>query len=202
MWDAKTEPGVVEIFEQIWGTDKLTVSFGKSIDLSPAAIANGPDGGNFSVPLPKEQLEDGGAPWPHMDQSPLKPQLASIQGILNLLPNGPKDGGLTVVTGSTKYFKEIWDYFKDTNVSGPCSKVPRRLLTCRAHTTLTIISNATMSRWHGSQRGGAISKSRASSQETLSSGTRGQSTGELLPKSRTTEWQSVSSFLLCVQDLR
>jgi hypothetical protein len=117
MWDAKTEPGVVEIFEQIWGTDKLTVSFGRSINLSPAAIANGPDGGNFSVPLPKEQLEDGGAPWPHMDQSPLKPQLASIQGILNLLPNGPKDGGLTVVTGSTKYFKEIWDYFKDTNVS-------------------------------------------------------------------------------------
>jgi hypothetical protein len=30
MWDAKTEPGVVEIFEQIWGTDKLTVSFGMS----------------------------------------------------------------------------------------------------------------------------------------------------------------------------
>jgi hypothetical protein len=52
-----------------------------------------------------------------MDQSPLKPQLASIQGILNLLPNGPKDGGLTVVTGSTKYFKEIWEYFKDKQVS-------------------------------------------------------------------------------------
>jgi hypothetical protein len=31
MWDAKTEPGVVDIFEQIWGTDKLTVSFGTSI---------------------------------------------------------------------------------------------------------------------------------------------------------------------------
>lgn len=29
MWDAKTEPGVTSIFEQIWGTDKLTVSFGK-----------------------------------------------------------------------------------------------------------------------------------------------------------------------------
>jgi hypothetical protein len=76
------------------------------------------------------------------------------------------------------------------------------MLTCRAHTTLTIISSATMSRWHGSQRGGAISKSHASSQETLSSGTREQSTGELLPKSRTTEWQSVSSLLLCAQDLR
>lgn len=29
MWEAKTEPGVLEIFEQIWGTDKLTVSFGE-----------------------------------------------------------------------------------------------------------------------------------------------------------------------------
>jgi len=118
MWDAKTEPGVVKIFEEIWGTDKLTVSFGMSMssvtDDTNLTIL---DGANFSVPLPKEQLEDGGAPWPHMDQSPLKPQLASIQGILNLLPNGPKDGGLTVVTGSTKYFKEIWDYFQDKQVS-------------------------------------------------------------------------------------
>lgn len=126
MWDAKTEPGVVKIFEEIWGTDKLTVSFGKS---QPISIGNAGlmllDGSNFSVPLPKEQLEDGGAPWPHMDQSPLKPQLASIQGILNLLPNGPKDGGLTVVTGSTKYFKEIWDYFQDKQVSTPrCEDLP------------------------------------------------------------------------------
>lgn len=69
------------------------------------------------MPLPKEQLEDGGAPWPHADQSPLKPELASIQGILNLLPNGPKDGGLTVMTGSTKYFTDLWEAFKDRRVS-------------------------------------------------------------------------------------
>lgn len=117
MWDAKTEPGVVDIFEQIWGTDKLTVSYGKPLVQLVLVVLTLLDGSNFSVPLPKEQLEDGGAPWPHMDQSPLKPQLASIQGILNLLPNGPKDGGLTVVTGSTKYFKEIWDYFEDKQVS-------------------------------------------------------------------------------------
>ena len=120
MWDAKTEPGVVDIFEQIWGTDKLTVSYGKPLVQLVLVVLTLLDGSNFSVPLPKEQLEDGGAPWPHMDQSPLKPQLASIQGILNLLPNGPKDGGLTVVTGSTKYFKEIWDYFEDKQVSLSC----------------------------------------------------------------------------------
>lgn len=28
VWDIKAEPGIVSLFEQIWGTDKLTVSFG------------------------------------------------------------------------------------------------------------------------------------------------------------------------------
>ena len=28
VWDIKTEPGIVSLFEEIWGTDKLTVSFG------------------------------------------------------------------------------------------------------------------------------------------------------------------------------
>jgi hypothetical protein len=30
VWDAKAEPKIVELFETIWGTDKLTVSFGGS----------------------------------------------------------------------------------------------------------------------------------------------------------------------------
>lgn len=28
VWDIKSEPGVVGVFEKIWGTDELTVSFG------------------------------------------------------------------------------------------------------------------------------------------------------------------------------
>lgn len=28
VWDCKSEPGVRDLFAQIWGTDKLTVSFG------------------------------------------------------------------------------------------------------------------------------------------------------------------------------
>lgn len=28
VWDCKSEPGVRDIFAKIWGTDKLTVSFG------------------------------------------------------------------------------------------------------------------------------------------------------------------------------
>jgi len=97
VWDVKTEPKIVECFEKIWGTDKLTVSF---------------DGGNLSVPYPAEDIDNGGKRWPHADQSPLKPELAAIQGLLNILPNGPDDGGLAVMTGSVKLFTELWEAFK------------------------------------------------------------------------------------------
>ena len=30
VWDVKSEPKIVGLFEKIWGTDELTVSFGKS----------------------------------------------------------------------------------------------------------------------------------------------------------------------------
>jgi hypothetical protein len=43
------------------------------------------DGANFSIPLPKEEIQDGGAPWPHVDQSPLKRELNCVQGIMNLV---------------------------------------------------------------------------------------------------------------------
>jgi hypothetical protein len=29
MWDLKSEPAIVDIFAQIWGTDELLASFGK-----------------------------------------------------------------------------------------------------------------------------------------------------------------------------
>lgn len=28
VWDAKAEPGVRDVYAQVWGTDKLTVSYG------------------------------------------------------------------------------------------------------------------------------------------------------------------------------
>ena len=35
VWDIKTEPGIVSLFEEIWGTDKLTVSFGACAPTQP-----------------------------------------------------------------------------------------------------------------------------------------------------------------------
>ncbi|CAD6569285.1 MAG: hypothetical protein TREMPRED_005173 [Tremellales sp. Tagirdzhanova-0007] len=91
VWDAKSEPGIVGLYETIWGTDRLTVSF---------------DGGSLNVPLPCDQVEDNKAPWPHSDQSAYRPWMHCIQGLLNLLPNGPNDGGLMVMRGSASLFPQ------------------------------------------------------------------------------------------------
>lgn len=51
------------------------------------------------------------APWSHVDQSPLRTSFDCVQGILNLLPNGPDDGGLMVLDGSSQYYAELWQHF-------------------------------------------------------------------------------------------
>ncbi|KAJ9107115.1 hypothetical protein QFC20_003840 [Naganishia adeliensis] len=91
VWDLKTDPRWVEAFEKIWGTKELLVSF---------------DGGNLSIPLSAEQIARR-EPWPHTDQSPLRPDLYCIQSLVNLLPNGEKDGGLWVMRGSAALFPEL-----------------------------------------------------------------------------------------------
>lgn len=55
------------------------------------------DGVNISLPIyGREEGDDAYKPWPHVDQSPMKTHLHCIQGLMNLLPNGPDDGGLMV----------------------------------------------------------------------------------------------------------
>jgi len=101
VWDCKTEPKIVELFETIWGTEKLTVSF---------------DGGSLAIPLPLDQVDDNAAPWPHSDQSARRPQAHCFQGLLNLLPNGPDDGGLMVMRGSANLFAQ---YFEEHKADAP-----------------------------------------------------------------------------------
>ncbi|KAJ0120016.1 hypothetical protein J7T55_000869 [Diaporthe amygdali] len=97
VWDLKSEPGLVEKFEQIWGTKELLVSY---------------DGLNLSIPEKGRPKSDPAfAPWAHVDQSPLRSNLQCVQGILNLLPNGPEDGGLMVFDGSNTLYKELWENF-------------------------------------------------------------------------------------------
>jgi len=80
VWDARSEEGIINIFAKLWNTEEILVSF---------------DGINLTRPhLPPV------APWHHTDQSGYTVGFACSQGILNLLPNGPDDGGLLVLDKS------------------------------------------------------------------------------------------------------
>ncbi|KAJ0120119.1 uncharacterized protein J7T55_000973 [Diaporthe amygdali] len=82
-WEARMEPTILNAYAKLWQTEDLLVSF---------------DGANLT--LPTKDREPVGA-WPHVDQSPHRKGLQCVQGILNLAPNGPKDGGLIVLKGSS-----------------------------------------------------------------------------------------------------
>lgn len=78
-----SEPKIIDAFAKIWNTHKLLVSF---------------DGANITLPHPERQPNSA---WPHVDQSPKRKGLQCVQGLLNLAPNGPQDGGLVVLKGSS-----------------------------------------------------------------------------------------------------
>ncbi|WOO83354.1 uncharacterized protein LOC62_05G006881 [Vanrija pseudolonga] len=92
-WDIRSEPGVIDVFAKLWGTDELTVSY---------------DSVNISLPLEKELTEQQASRWPHTDQSPTRRFKNCVQGIVNLYPNGPLDGGLMVLEGSMPLFEEYF----------------------------------------------------------------------------------------------
>ncbi|RDW87855.1 hypothetical protein BP5796_03549 [Coleophoma crateriformis] len=95
VWEARTEPKVVEIFETLWGTKELLCSF---------------DGFNISLPRRKDLKW---TPWPHCDQNPAKKGMQAVQGLLNYAPNGPKDGGLILMKGSSKLFDDFFARDRD-----------------------------------------------------------------------------------------
>jgi hypothetical protein len=85
-----SEPGVIEAFAKIWGTDELLVSF---------------DAPNITLPGRKDITW---APWPHIDQSPTRKGFACVQAIINLSPAGPNDGGLMLYQGSSELFEQFF----------------------------------------------------------------------------------------------
>lgn len=90
VWDARQEPGVLEAFEKIWGTNELAVSF---------------DTINVTFPNRKDV---SWSPWPHVDQAPERKGLSCVQGIINLSRAGPDDGGLVLMKGSSRLFDEFF----------------------------------------------------------------------------------------------
>lgn len=77
MWETREK--TLDIFKQLWQTDDLLSSF---------------DGGSFL--LPDEQYKA----WVHCDQDRYVNGFANFQGIVNLVDNGPTDGGLLLLSNS------------------------------------------------------------------------------------------------------
>ncbi|TDZ16494.1 hypothetical protein Cob_v010732 [Colletotrichum orbiculare MAFF 240422] len=96
IWDIRLEPGIIDVFAKVWGTDELIVSFDA-----------------LNITLPRRPGHVPRQKWPHVDQSPFREGLQCVQGIANLSDAGPEDGGLTVYPGSHKvteaYFREHTD---------------------------------------------------------------------------------------------
>lgn len=96
VWDIRSEPGVVAAFEKVFATEDLIVSF----DAINYGFSN-------RTHLPANK------PWPHQDQDPAKPGFRCLQGLVNLLPNGPNDGGLIVCKGGHLMSEKFHEDMKD-----------------------------------------------------------------------------------------
>ncbi|KAM0561264.1 hypothetical protein ACHAPJ_003142 [Fusarium lateritium] len=92
MWDARMEPGIVDSFAKIWGTEELLVSFD-----------------SLNITFPNRADKPARAPWPHIDQSPLKRGVHCIQGIINLSSAGAEDGSLMLLPKSNTLQDEFFD---------------------------------------------------------------------------------------------
>ncbi|KKY19252.1 putative phytanoyl- dioxygenase [Diplodia seriata] len=82
-WRIRSEPGISAPFALVYDTPDLLVSF---------------DALNASFPARTDLPAN--APWPHQDQDPERPGFRCLQGLVNLLPNGARDGGLIVCRGA------------------------------------------------------------------------------------------------------
>jgi len=88
MWYVRSLPKIKQAFSQIWKDDDLLVSF---------------DG--FGTYRPPELYDSTRSGWFHLDQNGYqKPGLQCVQGLLNLYPSGPEDGGLVVVPNTNNQF--------------------------------------------------------------------------------------------------
>lgn len=95
-WEVRQEPGVVGAFEKVYETEDLIVSFD-----------------SVGMTFPNRTDIAKNKPWPHQDQDPAKPGFRCMQGLVNLLPNGPNDGGLIVCKGAHLLSEEFHEEFKN-----------------------------------------------------------------------------------------
>lgn len=98
MWKIRCNSAVISVFEEIWNTKDLLVSF---------------DGGSFNPP--HEITGRGyyrGKDWLHSDQSYTRNDFECVQSWVTARDVNPDDATLTVLTQSHKYHKEFQHEFE------------------------------------------------------------------------------------------
>ena len=105
MWDLRTNPKIVEVFQRIWDTDDLLVSFdGASFHLPPEVTGKG-------------YLESVKNQWLHTDQSFTRNGFECIQSWMTAFPVNVGDATLTFLEGSHKLHGECGKHFNITDTS-------------------------------------------------------------------------------------
>ena len=94
VWDLRCEPSIIEVFQKIWKTNNLLVSFDTINVMRPPELYGG---------RPSKKR------WFHMDQSSTKKGLHCVQGLVTLENMTDQDGTLVVLKKSHKYFADFFN---------------------------------------------------------------------------------------------
>ncbi|XP_028417194.1 putative phytanoyl-CoA dioxygenase [Dendronephthya gigantea] len=100
IWKARTNPNVIGVFKEIWGTGELLTSFDAMCILRPAEMV--------------EDLEYTQS-WFHTDQSPKKKGFHCVQGVLNLEEAFTEDAGFACYPGSHSLHQELFQRNNEYN---------------------------------------------------------------------------------------
>ena len=100
IWAARSNPKVIDAFEQIWGTRDLTCSIdGAATSLQPEVTKRGWHRDH----------------WLHLDQSPTRSEFECVQGWVTGNDIEEGDGTLTVLAGSHLLHAKFAEHFKLNN---------------------------------------------------------------------------------------
>ena len=96
IWDVRCNPKCIRVFEKLYGTDDLLVSFDA-----------------FSFQVPHEGRTKGWekGDWYHFDQSTSRPEFECVQGWINGVDTNPGDATLVVMVGSHLFHTEYGTIF-------------------------------------------------------------------------------------------
>jgi len=124
-WFVRTQPLVRSVFERIWDTSQLIVSFDAISVFRPWHHK-------------RYQMCKTHGSWFHVDQGRSKEGLQCVQGFVSLTDQDTTTGGLVVVPGSHKKHAQLIDGvdhnmdFIDVPTHSELLQAPHRLVRCRA----------------------------------------------------------------------